>query len=356
MTQPFISTNSLANAQFDNEQGKLAENKAEFLQTASSEQPAIIHPNFDPKQTPLDPARPLTDIPEPARRANGQLRRLYGKSARFDSFENQSLSKWQLMASKPFSEHLALLSAAKLIALPESFYRRYPKHNNQQPQNASSPQSLLTSLDDMTLLDMADIQNAISGYLDLGRYGFTSNTVFTNPISDNKIEKVANDNISHLTPKADEKSASLLVISKRYNPDELLNSLYADDWQVILQPQDFETGEGSLATDILACSVAVHALRQCSTRKSINQSYSAEQVCHYVRSYLLSQLYCLPASRCHYRQIRLFTGHIIVAAHYLGWEVQKSADGQAHFNISSRCRLLTRYADMSDYTINGWTS
>ena len=71
---------------------------------------------------------------------------------------------------------------------------------------------------------------------------------------------------------------------------------------------------------------------------------------------MLSQLYYLPANRCHYRQIRLFAGHIIVAAHHLGWEVKKSADGQAHFNISSRCGLLTRYADMSDYTINGWTN
>lgn len=29
---------------------------------ADSHQPAIVHPNFDPSQSPLDPARPLSDI------------------------------------------------------------------------------------------------------------------------------------------------------------------------------------------------------------------------------------------------------------------------------------------------------
>lgn len=338
MTQPFISDTSLPSTQLSAELDKLAQNKVDFSQGASSEQPAIIHPNFDPKQTPLDPARPLSDIPEPARSNNDQLRRLYGKSARFAQPKAQSLSKWQLIASKPFAEHLALLSAAQLIELPESFYRRYPK----QEQNASSSQSLLSSIEKMTLLDLADIQNAIHQYPKLNRYGFMAeDTVFGSLTNDNPKNK---------------SSASLRSLTKRYNPDELLNSLYADDWQVILQPQDFETGEGSLATDILACSVAVHALQQCPTRKTINQSYSAEQICHYVRSYLLSQLYHSPANRYHYRQIRLFAGHIIVAAHYLGWEIQISAEGHAYFNISSRCGLLTRYANMDDYLINGWSS
>ncbi len=354
MTQPFTSANSLPSAQLNAEpsadQGKLAESNAEFSQTASSEQPAIVHPNFDPRQTPLDPARPLSDIPEPARRNNGQLRRLYGKSARFSQPKIQSLSKWQLMASKPFAEHLALLSAAKLIELPDSFYRRYPKQEEQSQhnQNSSSAQSLLSSLEDMTLLDMADIQNTINQYPQLSRYGFLVEESLSNNSS--------NDNTENNNEQAIKSSASLRSLTKRYNPDELLNSLYADDWQVILQPQDFETGEGSLATDILACSVAVHVLAQCATRKTINQSYSAEQICHYVRSYLLSQLYHSPASRYHYRQIRLFAGHIIVAAHYLGWDIQMSNDGQAHFNVSSRSGLLTRYANMEDYTINGWSS
>ena len=105
----------------------------------------------------------------------------------------------------------------------------------------------------------------------------------------------------------------------------------------------------------MACSVAVHALKQCSTRKTINKSYSAAQICHYVRSYLLSQLSSAPASRQHYRQIRLFAGHIIVAAHYLGWDIQVDKEGGCYFNISSRCALLTRYANMQDYAINGWS-
>ncbi|MES1963940.1 hypothetical protein M0N77_01170 [Psychrobacter sp. AH5] len=345
MTQPFISDTSLPSTQLSAELDKLAQNKVDFSQGASSEQPAIIHPNFDPKQTPLDPARPLSDIPEPARSNNDQLRRLYGKSARFAQPKAQSLSKWQLIASKPFAEHLALLSAAQLIELPESFYRRCPK----QEQNASSSQSLLSSIEKMTLLDLADIQNAIHQYPKLNRYGFMATT-------NNFINTDANSANKQDTEKSLNQALSLRVLTKRYNPDELLNSLYADDWQVILQPQDFETGEGSLATDILACSVAVHALQQCPTRKTINQSYSAEQICHYVRSYLLSQLYHSPASRYHYRQIRLFAGHIIVAAHYLGWEIQISAEGHAYFNISSRCGLLTRYANMDDYLINGWSS
>lgn len=346
MTQPFTSDTRLPNALISGAQGKLADSNAEAAQAASCEQPAIVHPNFDPKQTPLDPARPLSDIPEPARRVNGQLHRFYGKSAHFRAPKTQSLSKWQLMASKPFAEHLSLLSAAKLIELPDSFYRRYPKQgcypkqNSDQAVSPSSANRLLSPLDEMVLLDMADIQDAITHYPKLSRYGFLAEHSFSNEGLNT----------------ASKPAASLRTLVKRYNPDELLSSLYADDWQVILQPQDFELGEGSLATDIMACSVAVHALKQCATRKSINKSYSAEQICHYVRSYLLSQLYHAPASRYHYRQIRLFAGHIIVAAHYLGWEIQVSHDGQAHFNISSRCGLLTRYANMNDYMIDGWSS
>lgn len=325
MTQPFTSASSLS-AQSTSGQVKLTEDYAEgSSRRVDSEQPAIVHPNFDPKQTPLDPARPLTDIPEPARRANSQLRRLYGKSKHFYEPTADSLSKWALIASEPFAEHLALLSAAKLIELPDSFY-----HNQ-------STQHLLMSLESMTLLDMADIQGAISAHPKLTRYGFGST-------DDDKPN-------SHIT-----KPATLCKLAKQYNPDELLNSIYADDWQVVLQPKDFETGIGSLATDIMACSVATHVLKQCSTRKTINQSYSAEQICHYVRSYLLSQLRNEPAKCHHYRQIRIFTGHIIIAAYHLGWDSQLSADGSCYFNISSRCGLLTRYANMQDYQINGWSN
>jgi len=329
MTQHSTSDDRLSNASFIAAEDQLAEGHAEqSANLANSQQPAIVHPNFDPKRLPLDPARPLTDIPEPARRLNSQLRRLYGSSTRFYQPNRDSLSKWALMASEAFAEHLSLLSAARLVELPESFY-----HNH-------SEQPLLASLTDMTLLDMADIQRALQAYPKLSRYGF-----------------LATDNIN--TAKNIKKplaSESLRALTKRYNPDELLNSIYADDWQVALQPQQFDSGEGSLATDLMACSVAVHALKQCSTRKTINHSYSAAQICQHLRSYLLSQIVFEPAQRHAYRQVRLFTGHIIVAAYHLGWDIQVSSDGQCYFNISSRCGLLTRYANMQDYDINGWSS
>ena len=329
MTQHSTSDDRLSNASFIAAEDQLAEGHAEqSAGLANSQQPAIVHPNFDPKRLPLDPARPLTDIPEPARRLNSQLRRLYGSSTRFYQPNRDSLSKWALVASEALAEHLSLLSAAKLVELPESFY-----HNH-------SEQPLLASLTDMTLLDMADIQRALQAYPKLSRYGF-----------------LATDNIN--TAKNIKKplaSESLRALTKRYNPDELLNSIYADDWQVALQPQQFDSGEGSLATDLMACSVAVHALKQCSTRKTINHSYSAAQICQHLRSYLLSKIVFESAQRHAYRQMRLFTGHIIVAAYHLGWDIQVSSDGQCYFNISSRCGLLTRYANMQDYDINGWSS
>ncbi|MBB3107048.1 hypothetical protein FHS24_001565 [Psychrobacter luti] len=335
MTQHSTSDDWLSNASFTAAEAQLAEGHAEpSAVLANSQQPAIVHPNFDPKRLQLDPARPLTDIPEPARRLNSQLRRLYGSSTRFYQPNTDSLSKWALMASEALAEHLSLLSAAKLVELPESFY-----HNH-------SEQPLLASLTtDMTLLDMADIQRALQAYPKLTRYGFLAT------------DNINTDNIN--TAKNIKKplaSESLRALTKRYNPDELLNSIYADDWQVVLQPQQFDSGEGSLATDLIACSVAVHALKQCSTRKTINHSYSAAQICQHVRSYLLSQIVFEPAQRHAYRQVRLFTGHIIVAAYHLGWDIQVSSDGQCYFNISSRCRLLTRYANMQDYDINGWSS
>ena len=330
MTQPSTSDTRLSGAQFIMGQGKLTEETSEQSSLPNSAQPAIVHPNFDPHRTPLDPARSLRDIPEPARRVNGQLLRLYGKSANFYQPNKESLSKWQLVASEPFAEYLALLSAAQLMAMPDSFYRQY---------RSDSTQPLLASLEQMTLLDMTDIQQAINNYPKLTRYGF-----------------LAADNSKTTITSEQTKSLSLRALTKQYDSDELLNSIYADDWQVILQPQQFENGIGSLVTDIMACSVAVHALKQCDTRKSINQSYSAEQICQHVRSYLLSQACFMPALRYQYRQIQLFTGHIIVAAYHLGWDIQVHDDGQCYFNLSSRCSLLTRYANMQDYNINGWSS
>ena len=337
MTQPLTSDDGLPVSKEAVGQDKPTEAQAE-----SSGQPAIVHPNFDPKQTPLDPARSLQDIPEPARRMNRQLRRLYGQSAVYQpSYRN--LSKWQLVASEPFAEHLALLQAAKLIELPDSFY-----HNH-------SSQSLLSSLEPLLLLDMADIQSALSDYPALTRYGFVTES--KQPESDQtKLEKAKSDNTMSAKANDTQNNMSLRAVTKRYDPDELLSSAYADDWQVILQPQDFDSGLGSLSTDIMACSVAVQALKQCDTRQSINTSYCATDICQHVRSYLLSQITVSPARRDHYRQIRLFAGHIIVAAHYLGWDIQVRADGECCFNLSSRCGLLTRYANMQDYHINGWSS
>lgn len=329
MTQHSTSDDGLSSADFMAAEEQFAEGHAEqSAHLANSQQPAIVHPNFDPKRLPIDPARPLTDIPEPARRLNGQLRRLYGRSTRFYQPKTDSLSKWALVASEALAEHLSLLSAAKLIELPESFY-----HNH-------SDQPLLSPLTDMTLLDMADIQRALQAYPKLTRYGFA------------RVDSINIDNNINKPLKTE----SLRALTRRYNPDELLNSVYADDWQVVLQPQQFDSGAGSLATDIMACSVAVHALKQCSTRKTINHSYSAAQICQHLRSYLLSQIVFEPAQRHAYRQVRLFTGHIIVAAYHLGWDIQVSHDGQCYFTISSRCRLLTRYANMQDYDINGWSS
>lgn len=326
MTQSSTSDDSLPSMASKSKQDKLIEDSAEQLSIMHvTDKPAIVHPNFDPSKSLLDPARPLMDIPEPARCNDSQLRRVYGKAPPFSAANEHTLSKWQLVASEPFSEHLALLNAAQLIALPDSFYYNY------------SAQPLLSSLEYMTLLDMADIQHAMGFYPKLNRYGFLSPTDIKMPV------------------KKDARSSTLRALTKLYNPDELLNSLYADDWQVILQPEQFETGEGSLATDIMACSLAVHALKQCTTRKSINQSFSATQVCQHIRSYLLSQLQRAPAHSYQYRQIRLFTGHVIVAAHYLGWDIELNADGDAYFNLSSRCGLLTRYPNMQDYAINGWS-
>ena len=324
MTHSYTSDPSLPNSSALTGLGGEVEGKVELADLAHHQQPAIIHPNFDPKQTPLDPARSLIDIPDPTRRENGQLRRLYGKLPRFSSTNDERLSKWDLLASEPFAEHLALLSAARLIELPNSFYH----------YNATNEHRLLTSIGTMRLLDMTDIQKVIADYPQLTRFGFLTTKTKTH---------------------ASDESGAGQVQRKRSNADELLNSLYFDDWQVILQPEDFETGAGNLATDIMACSVAVHALKQCSTRKTINKSYSATQICHYVRSYLLSQLTPAPASRRQYRQIRLFSGHIIMAAQHLGWDMQLDNRGRCYFNISSRCALLNRYANMQDYAINGWS-
>ncbi|MEO1849691.1 MAG: hypothetical protein ABGX70_04195, partial [Psychrobacter sp.] len=163
MTQPFTSDDRLSHASLAAEGSKLTKGDAgQSSMLADSQQPAIVHPNFDPKRSPLDPARPLSDIPEPARRLDGQLRRLYGNSTRFYQPTEASLSKWSLIASEALAEHLSLLKAAQLVELPDSFYQNH------------SDQPLLSPLSKMTLLDMSDIQQAIRTYPKLNRYGFGS--------------------------------------------------------------------------------------------------------------------------------------------------------------------------------------
>ncbi|MGM8900287.1 hypothetical protein ACS8FC_16860, partial [Psychrobacter sp. 1Y4] len=192
MTQPSTSDDRLSHANLAAEGSKLTEGDAvQSSMLADSQQPAIVHPNFDPKRSPLDPARPLSDIPEPARRLNGQLRRLYGNSTRFYQPNADSLSKWSLIASEALAEHLSLLKAAQLVDLPDSFY-----------QNRSD-QPLLSPLSEMTLLDMSDIQQAIRAYPKLNRYGFGSAD------SDEIAEPNNNDNVK-------ESSASLRALIKRY--------------------------------------------------------------------------------------------------------------------------------------------
>ena len=196
MTQPSTSDNHLPSADLTAVGNTISEgNDEQSSILPDSTQPAIVHPNFDPSRLPLDPARPLSDIPEPARRLHSQLQRLYGRSAHFHQPKEHSLSKWALIASEVFGEHLALLRAAELVELPDSFY-----HNH-------SAQPLLASLNTMTLLDMVDIQQALRAYPKLHRYGFALND---SPVStDTSVSKNAKN-----------QQMSLRALTKRYNPDE----------------------------------------------------------------------------------------------------------------------------------------
>ena len=124
MTQPSTSDNRIPSAELTAVGDKLAEGHSDTATTfPNSERPAIVHPNFDPSQSPIDPARPLSDIPEPARQLSGQLRRLYGSSARFYQPDEDGLSKWDLIASEALAEYVSLLNAAQLVEFPDSFYQ-----------------------------------------------------------------------------------------------------------------------------------------------------------------------------------------------------------------------------------------
>lgn len=304
----------------------------------------VRHPNFDPSKHPIDPARAMSDIPEPVRRNAKQIKQLiYQQSSAAvderllsEAEETTAASKWDLLKSPSFAEHLQLLQAARLIALPHGFY-----HNH-------SEQPLLSSLASMILLDMADIAAAMRAYPQLSRFGMLP---------------------------AQQCSAQAQA---QVDADEISNAEMAEDWEVILHPERFDTGVGSLATDIMACSVAVHVLSRCPTRQTVNQRYGVDDICQHMRSYLLSQCRQLPQRRHEWRRIALYAGHVLVAAHYLGFIIQtpqqnkpmatKSVTTKAmppaglssshilhsHLNVSSRCGLLVRYPNIRAYYINGW--
>lgn len=384
MTQPSTTDSDQLSAS-PRAQGEKTKSSVSML---AQDRPAVRHPNFDPDRTPIDPARPLTDIPDPVPNHSAQLERLFAQSSvkqhndqrshlsqeRSSSFVSTTTkhtdeirfaqerlahaSKWALIASEALADHLALLSAARLIELPDSFY-----HNH-------STQPLLMPMTTLPLLDMSDIHAALRDYPQLTRYGLQQKPSprCSEPASREAQPKLpATTSASVTTELADELYGEHSVSQQLgFDHDELLNSNYADDWEVILYPERFDsassTNMGSLATDVIACSAAVFILQQCPTRKSINSRYSARDICQYMRSYLLSQLSQLSQLRRSqtneqlFRQIRLFAGHVIVAAHYLGWDIQISEDGEVFFNISSRCGLLSRYPNITEYHINGWSS
>lgn len=315
----------------------------------------LKHPNFDSTKIKVDPARPLTDIPDPAPNAQGDFTSYFGDSyddygkgyaeGDDDSYDkgydksyyellpkpplvNQSeLSKWQLIASTSLKEQLEFLTAAQLIAIPEAFY---------EPQQ-SPP--LIADFDPSSIIDLADIDRALQKFPKLSRFGMVDQT----------------QTPAQVSPR----SPSLQAIIKRFDKDELLNSDFAEDWQVILQPELFESKalatKDSLALDILPCSLALHVLSLQSRRKTINRGLNADQICQFARSFVLSQAVKFPAKRDYFRQIRLFSGHIIVAAILLGMEIEVARDGACYFNLSSRASLVSRYANLSDYAINGWS-
>ena len=68
MTQPSTSDTHLPSADLKKAVGgTVSEGNAEQSSILpDTTQPAIVHPNFDPSRLALDPARPLSDIPEPA--------------------------------------------------------------------------------------------------------------------------------------------------------------------------------------------------------------------------------------------------------------------------------------------------
>ena len=225
------------------------------------------HPNFHSSMATVNPDRPLTDIPEPAPRYQqklGKLLLLYNTSPKQKNLDEASM--WQLIASPELASHLDLLQLGGLINLPTQFFE--PKPNCEA--------KLLSPLTEMSLLDISDIYQVCAKYPTLTRYGFKNNSE-TQKLVDTKPEMASDGSASHLSQVMPE---------------------MRKDW--------------------LACCTAVHVLKQCQTRQSINRSLTAKQICQHMRSYVLSQCNEHPQFEKQYRQIRLFEGHVVVAASYLG--------------------------------------
>lgn len=373
---------------------------AQTTQQLQTNYAGVVHPNFDPNQTPLNPDRPLTDMPAPAPRLQDALRHLLDLEPKDMEALNlsqksidESLGKlevvtpdfsqasmWELIASPELASHLELLQVGGLIDLPKQFFKSAevssiaPPSSKNNKIDAESDKyrdkevchtfenddkhrnHLLAPLTQMRLLDLSDIHNVCMAYPALTRYGFK-------------------DNLDETNSREDDRSCT----SSWPQMPEMINDIFAPSWELILYPERFDNGIDSLSTDILACSVAVHILKQCHTRKSINKSITAHQICQHMRSYVLSQCNIHPQFETQYRQIRLFVGHVVVAAKYLGFDIKcneskslvatnEMANGlnaindktqnigqSIYINLSSRSALLTRYPNISNYYINGWS-
>ncbi|UNK05878.1 hypothetical protein MN210_03615 [Psychrobacter raelei] len=342
---------------------------AHTLQQRQIKHAGIRHPSFNGDAIGLDPDRPLSDIPHPAPRYQQALHQLVERTQiphqlSESQREGSNASMWALIASPELASHLELLQLGGLINLPAHFFEPVfdtasgsEQSDHLESANVSDTQ-LLAPLTQMSLLDMADIYQACQQYPGLTRYGFRRSHCNDDQTwagqADKQNHGVCSSKLSALMP-------------------EMINDLFAPSWEVILYPERFDNGVDSLTTDILACSVAVHILKQCRRQAHINEYLTAKQICQHMRSYVLSQCNLHPQFAKQYRQIRLFEGHVVVAASYLSLQVQHAKQhsktaitnqkgetshnlGQPiYLNLCSDCVLFTRYPNISNYYINGWS-
>ena len=373
--QSLIKKTKNTKSTLDQQQQASQQKQTSYVTTHGKQaEPSIIHPNFDRNSQPLDPARSLCDIPMPAPRQMNPMLQLYGISIEHPTLQNDDLSEkgrgsdekmasgnklysqWELIDSPALSSYLELLKAGGLIRLPHSFYR-HPNPDHAKP--LLKPLYPLSA--QAAALDMADIHAVIEQYPQLTRYGLQQvnhSDKQTAQSADKSIAKYSAAQNKLLNKRSHnfhaKLSKSIDSIQLALAMPEMLNDGFAPNWEVILYPERFDNGVDSLATDLLACRLAVHVLQQCETRQSINRKLCAQQICQYMRSYLLSQCRLSGRDADEYRYIRLYAGHVIVAAIYLGWEMQISEDNCAYFAVSSRSALFTRYPNLFEYYIDGW--